>query len=464
MSYRKKYREGQYSEINSQRALLDSLMGVNRNNDSENNKIKDYKDDRICKNYLLGLCPHDLFGNTKLDLGPCPKFHTQEFKKSFESNLVDLEYYENTLEKEILSYLNDVDKKIKRSRARLESDDLKGIQIESNPFVLKLNADIMKLIDEIETAGDNDEIDKAMELMNTVNGLHEERKNLLSKLADEKATTTKQGIDINDKLRVCDICGAFLSIYDNDQRLIDHFIGKLHLGYQTMRYKLEEINMRRAERKKRVNVNHNNSISTNSNNNGHTNHFPNSSNLKYDQSNLNPQTELQEQSIHSKKDMTTSSLPLTSHSLSMISSRKIGSLDSEQNLLKSRKIRKHDTIEEDGEINSNQDERKRSNSRDSSRSGSIGSLGSYSSAIIRRRKRREELETITNEKEFRKDRYKRDKSYSPSRERNEKSKKKSKRRRDESSDKDDLLYFNHESDRNYRSKDYDGRKRREESK
>eukprot|EP00850_Spirogloea_muscicola_P016216 SM000130S27103 [mRNA] locus=s130:227914:232056:+ [translate_table: standard] len=45
----------------------------------------------------------------------------------------------------------------------------------------------------------------------------------------------------DQKLRVCDICGAFLSIYDNDRRLADHFGGKLHLGYMSIREKLREI-------------------------------------------------------------------------------------------------------------------------------------------------------------------------------------------------------------------------------
>jgi len=43
------------------------------------------------------------------------------------------------------------------------------------------------------------------------------------------------------KLRVCDICGAFLSIYDSDRRLADHFGGKLHLGYLQIREKLTEL-------------------------------------------------------------------------------------------------------------------------------------------------------------------------------------------------------------------------------
>jgi RNA-binding protein Luc7-like 2 len=32
------------------------------------------------------------------------------------------------------------------------------------------------------------------------------------------------------KLRVCEVCSAYLGIHDNDRRLADHFGGKLHLG------------------------------------------------------------------------------------------------------------------------------------------------------------------------------------------------------------------------------------------
>lgn len=39
----------------------DELMGVNRNLDNEEGVIDDFRDDRVCKAYLCGLCPHDLF-------------------------------------------------------------------------------------------------------------------------------------------------------------------------------------------------------------------------------------------------------------------------------------------------------------------------------------------------------------------------------------------------------------------
>ncbi|GKV43592.1 hypothetical protein SLEP1_g50865 [Rubroshorea leprosula] len=56
---------------------------------------------------------------------------------------------------------------------------------------------------------------------------------------------TAADVRITDqKLQVCDICGAFLSVYDSDRHLADHFRGKLHLGYMQIRDKLAELQVR----------------------------------------------------------------------------------------------------------------------------------------------------------------------------------------------------------------------------
>jgi hypothetical protein len=49
------------------------------------------------------------------------------------------------------------------------------------------------------------------------------------------------GTPQQQKLRVCDICSAYLSIYDSDRRLADHFGGKLHIGYLQIREKLTQL-------------------------------------------------------------------------------------------------------------------------------------------------------------------------------------------------------------------------------
>ena len=43
------------------------------------------------------------------------------------------------------------------------------------------------------------------------------------------------------KLRVCEVCSAYLGIHDNDRRLADHFGGKLHLGFIKIREKLDKL-------------------------------------------------------------------------------------------------------------------------------------------------------------------------------------------------------------------------------
>ena len=40
--------------------------------------------------------------------------------------------------------------------------------------------------------------------------------------------TDTSGASGHQKLRVCDICGAYLSILDSDRRLADHFGGKVY--------------------------------------------------------------------------------------------------------------------------------------------------------------------------------------------------------------------------------------------
>ncbi|GLT52133.1 hypothetical protein SLA2020_254880 [Shorea laevis] len=51
-------------------------------------------------------------------------------------------------------------------------------------------------------------------------------------------------------LCVCHICRAFLSVYDSDQRLADHFGGKLHLGYMQIHDKLVELQKERSKSRK----------------------------------------------------------------------------------------------------------------------------------------------------------------------------------------------------------------------
>merc|ERR1712126_688503 len=52
------------------------------------------------------------------------------------------------------------------------------------------------------------------------------------------------------KLRVCEVCSAYLGIHDNDRRLADHFGGKLHLGFIKVREKLADLQVKVEERRR----------------------------------------------------------------------------------------------------------------------------------------------------------------------------------------------------------------------
>ncbi|KAK7832360.1 luc7-like protein 3 [Quercus suber] len=70
--------------MDAQRALLDELMGAARNLTEE--ERKGYKeitwdDKEVCAFYMVRFCPHDLFVNTRSDLGPCPRIHDQKLKE-----------------------------------------------------------------------------------------------------------------------------------------------------------------------------------------------------------------------------------------------------------------------------------------------------------------------------------------------------------------------------------------------
>ena len=76
------------------------------------------------------------------------------------------------------------------------------------------------------------------------------RLNVLCKKREEVAESARHiaenmGQSAQQKLQVCEGCGAYLSRLDSDRRLADHFIGKTHLGYVQMRAAYDELRDRR---------------------------------------------------------------------------------------------------------------------------------------------------------------------------------------------------------------------------
>ncbi|KAH7314765.1 hypothetical protein KP509_21G019300 [Ceratopteris richardii] len=313
------------------RKQLDSLMGANRNGDVEVVKRK-YYDRDVCRLYTAGLCPHDLFQLTKMDLGPCTKIHSLQLRKEYEeAKAKGKDNYDRELEEALEKLVLECDRKIQRALKRLEAEDAKAAtaiqvsevtkspeaaeytrqikeklkeaeyldlegrtdekirimeQVEDlrnkradrqalsvldafnkdrasmpqplqgpptlAPLPLAPDARTQEMIKEklkrAEELGEEGRVDEAQKLMNEADAL---KKLVRAEPITDPAKQAALDVRITDqKLRVCDICGAFLSVYDSDRRLADHFGGKLHLGYIQIREKLEDLKAAQEELRK----------------------------------------------------------------------------------------------------------------------------------------------------------------------------------------------------------------------
>ncbi|XP_030540772.1 luc7-like protein [Rhodamnia argentea] len=315
------------------RKQLDVLMGANRNGDVREVNRK-YYDRDVCRMFLVGLCPHELFQLTKMDMGPCPKVHSLQLRKEYEeAKAKGIDNYDRDLEDVIDRLIVECDRKISRALKRLEEDDAKAAiaisvsEVTQTPEVLELSKQIkeklkeadqhdhegktdlkiraLEIVEELRTKradkqsmllldafnkdraslpqplpnppplaplpvvapdprtqemineklkkaedlgeqGMVDEAQKALEEAEALKKLHARQEP-----AQDSAKYTAADVRITDqKLRVCDICGAFLSVYDSDRRLADHFGGKLHLGYMQIRDKLAELQEERNKIRK----------------------------------------------------------------------------------------------------------------------------------------------------------------------------------------------------------------------
>lgn len=237
--------------------LLDELMGRNRNiNPNEKVKKPNWEDPEYCKYYMVKFCPHDLFVNTRADLGVCQRVHDDEVKELFQK--ADPCYKKSHYQDEFLRFcqnmLNDVERKIQKGKQRLELMNTKteGIpltqaQTEKNQEQVKLlTENITSLEREAEEAGTRGDVEQAQGLMKLCDQLKEEKEQLLKQMENSHWTMTAELAAAQEKqMEVCQVCGAFLIVGDAQQRIDDHLTGKQHVGYFKLQQAFDEMTSER---------------------------------------------------------------------------------------------------------------------------------------------------------------------------------------------------------------------------
>lgn len=92
---------------------------------------------QFCKYFMVKFCPHDLFVNTRADLGACPKVHCEEAKTQYnEASSRSKMQYEDEFVSFATSLLNDVDRRIEKGKQRLEL--MNKTEMVSIPYLLCL--------------------------------------------------------------------------------------------------------------------------------------------------------------------------------------------------------------------------------------------------------------------------------------------------------------------------------------
>ncbi|EKM82540.1 hypothetical protein AGABI1DRAFT_111147 [Agaricus bisporus var. burnettii JB137-S8] len=234
-----------------QRKLLEQMMGPEAMGVANANLH--WSDDKVCRNFLCGTCPHTLFTNTKMDLGACPKSHTERLKTEFlaareaDPNGAIFSKFQLEYEQNIFAFVDECDRRIRAAHRRLEKTP------EENAKTTNLMREIAEIelaiqggTEKIETLGEQGKVDESMHEMAAIEALKSEK---ADKERELQQLTDTSGASGHQKLRVCDVCGAYLSVLDSDRRLADHFGGKMHLGYHELRNMLKTFREEREKKK-----------------------------------------------------------------------------------------------------------------------------------------------------------------------------------------------------------------------
>ncbi|CAF0931993.1 unnamed protein product, partial [Didymodactylos carnosus] len=192
------------------RAMLDQLMG---SQDGSSKANIPFDDPRVCRSFLLGCCPHEILSGTALDV--------------------------------LNQFVVDCDRKTEHAKRKLREtqEELGEEAARKMNAIHELGELVGTKLAKAEELGAQGLVDESMKLLDEVEQLKRQKSDAEHEFRSTMPASTYQ----QQKLRVCEVCSAYLGIHDNDRRLADHFGGKLHLGFIQIREKLTDLKKRVSE-------------------------------------------------------------------------------------------------------------------------------------------------------------------------------------------------------------------------
>ncbi|KAJ3125209.1 Luc7-like protein 3 [Nowakowskiella sp. JEL0407] len=194
---------------------------------------KSFRDKDICKHHLVSFCPHELFTNTKSDLGPCSNIHDDKLVEQYRNSP---DYGKLGYEQQFYSFLQNLvlqlDRTIRKGKERLGIKPAESE--EKQERIIMLEEKVKKVLADMEAAGEDGNMDEAQRL-----GL--EAESMKAELEAIKNSDDKNPILRHEKrMEVCEVCAAFLVMGDSTDRVEAHLSGKQHTGYLRIREAVEE--------------------------------------------------------------------------------------------------------------------------------------------------------------------------------------------------------------------------------
>ncbi|XP_034049850.1 putative RNA-binding protein Luc7-like 1 isoform X3 [Thalassophryne amazonica] len=187
-----------------------------------------------------------------MDLGECTKIHDLALRADYEiaSKERDL-FFELDAVEHLESFIADCDRRTELAKKRLAEtqEEISAEVAAKAEKVHELNEEIGKLLAKAEQLGAEGNVDEAQKILQEVEKVRTKKKDAEEEYRNSMPASSFQ----QQKLRVCEVCSAYLGLHDNDRRLADHFGGKLHLGFIQIREKLDQLKKTVADKQEKRN-------------------------------------------------------------------------------------------------------------------------------------------------------------------------------------------------------------------
>jgi len=166
-------------------------------------------------------------------MGECPKLHSEPLKYRYEIQRKERDYgYEKSLYYFLDDLVSQCDRTVERQQRKLQEQEKQ--KMENDPTARQIRA----LEEQAKILGEEGRLEEYNKVQEQINELKKTQiiPTTLPEISNDLLQKSQQ-----HQLKVCEICGCFLSKFESQERLEDHFKGKLHQGYTQVRLKLDEL-------------------------------------------------------------------------------------------------------------------------------------------------------------------------------------------------------------------------------